>query len=66
MKPHYFDQEKPDADDILLNMAKGQGYVPSSCLLGGMIVMDELNKGNNPCWGCDGPRHLCKGTAKRV
>lgn len=33
MKPHYFDQPIADLDDIPLQMAKGQGYVPSTCLL---------------------------------
>ena len=55
MKPHYFEQAEADQDDMQLGMAKMQGYVPSGCLLGGMIVMDEVGKGNHPCWGCNGP-----------
>jgi len=62
MKPHYFNDDKPDADDILLAMAKGQGYVPKTCLLGGETVMLEVNNGNNPCDGCQGPRDRCGGT----
>ena len=65
MKPHYFNQEKADADDMALGMAKMQGYVPSSCLLGGIVVMSEINHGLNPCWGCNGPRSKCYGKPKR-
>ena len=64
MKMNYFAQEKPDADDIMLEMAKGQGYVPAGCLLGGMVAMSEVNKGNSPCWGCNGPREKCGGKPK--
>lgn len=61
MKPHYFNQEKPDSDDIQLQMAIHQGYVPKTCLLGGIVVMDEINNQRNPCWGCEGPREKCHG-----
>jgi len=61
----YFSQEKPDEDDFMLEMAKGQGYVPVNCLLGGMIVMDEVKSGRNPCWGCNGPREKCGGKPRR-
>lgn len=60
MKVHYFDQEKPDPD-MYLDMAKGQGYVPQGCLLTGFVVMSEINKGNDPCAGCHGPRERCHG-----
>ena len=66
MKPHYFNQEESDNDDMQLNMAKMQGYVPKTCLLGGMIVMGEVSNGSNPCWGCNGPREKCLGEARRV
>ncbi len=66
MKLNYFAQETPDADDIMLEMAKGQGYVPVGCLLGGMVAMSEVNKGNNPCWDCNGPREKCGGQPKRA
>ena len=65
MKPHYFNQAEADVDDIQLGMAKMQGYVPKTCLLGGVVVMDEIGKGRNPCWGCNGPRELCKGKPKQ-
>jgi len=63
MKLHYF-QETPDSDDMLLNMAKSQGYVPQSCLLGGQIVMGLVNDGKDPCTGCEGPREKCGGRLK--
>lgn len=65
MKPHYFDQEAADSDDHQLGMAKMQGYVPKKCLLGGAVVMGEINAGRNPCWGCEGPREKCGGKPKR-
>ena len=61
MKLHYFDQDKADESDIFLKMAIGQGYVPSTCLLGGMVVMDEVKKGNDPCAGCHCNRSKCGG-----
>jgi len=61
MKPHYFDQETADDDDMLLNMAKGQGYVPQTCLLSGVLVMGIINDGKDPCIGCNCPREKCKG-----
>lgn len=66
MKPHYFEQEKADEDDIQLKMAKGQGYVPSTCLLGGMVVMGEITSAHNPCDGCAGPREKCHGRGKET
>ena len=64
MKPHYFEQATADTDDAMLAMAKMQGYVPNDCLLGGVVVMSEINKGINPCLGCNGPRQKCGGIAK--
>ena len=61
MKPHYFNQGKVDGDDINLQMAIGQGYVPQTCLLGGIVVMDFINGGKDPCKGCHGPREKCHG-----
>lgn len=62
--PHYFNQVEPDENDIFLKMAKGQGYVPSSCLLGGQTVMGLVNSGKDPCKGCEGPRERCGGRQK--
>jgi hypothetical protein len=61
MKPHYFDQEKADGDDIQLKMAVAQGYVPETCLLGGVTVMGVQNMGADPCDGCACPRDRCEG-----
>ena len=61
MKPHYFDQDKADSDEMILYMAKIQGYVPQTCLLGGPIVMGVVNRGEDPCKGCQGPREKCHG-----
>ena len=65
MKPHYFEQTEADSDDMQLGMAKMQGYVPKGCLLGGMVVMDEVTKGRNPCWGCECQRDKCNGKPKQ-
>jgi hypothetical protein len=61
MKLHYFNQVKPDADDLFLRMAVQQGYVPKTCLLGGEVVMGLVNSGADPCKGCEGPRAKCLG-----
>lgn len=65
MKLHYFSQLTADTDDFQLSMAKTQGYVPQDCLLGGIVIMAEIGTGNNPCWGCEGPREKCGGKLKR-
>ena len=65
MKLHYFEQDTADGDDIQLAMAKVQGYVPKTCLLGGMVVMDEIQSDRDPCAGCEAPRRKCLGRAKR-
>lgn len=66
MKPHYFKQDEADADDMQLGMAKMQGYVPKTCLLGGLVVMGEVSAGRNPCSECEGPREKCHGKAKQT
>lgn len=65
MKPSYFEQDQADADDMMLGMAKMQGYVPQTCLLGGKVVMSEINRGESPCSGCNGPREKCLGKPRR-
>lgn len=64
MNAHYFDLEVADPSDMLLGMAKMQGYVPEKCLLGGAVVMAEVQAGKSPCWGCNGPRNKCGGKPK--
>ena len=66
MKPHYFEQQEADTDDMLLGMAKMQGYVPQTCLLGGATVMGEVRAIRSPCDGCHGPREKCKGKPYNV
>jgi len=65
MKLHYFVQDEADKSDMLLGMAKTQGYVPETCLLGGATVMHEVQAGHNPCDGCEGPREKCKGSKRK-
>jgi hypothetical protein len=61
MKPHYFNQDKADTDDIQLKMARAQGYVSRKCLLGGAVVMGLINESKSPCKGCACPREKCEG-----
>lgn len=66
MAYHYFD--KPEGEpitDLLLQMGKDQGYVPKTCLLGGIVVMAEVNAGKDPCAGCNGPREKCHGRPRK-
>ena len=65
MKPHYFEQGKADINDIHLEMAKAQGYVPTTCLLNGVVVMAEVREGRDPCAGCKGERSQCHGRPER-
>lgn len=64
MKIQYFQQGVPDSDDIMLDLAKAQGYTPKGCLLGGMIVMAEVQSGRHPCDGCNCLREKCGGKPK--
>ena len=61
MKVNYFNQSEADKDDHLLNMAKMQGYVPQTCLLGGNTVMGLINQAKLPCEGCNCDRNKCNG-----
>ncbi len=61
MKPHYFDQDAADPDDMQLKMAKAQGYVSRKCLLNGTLVMSLIRDSKSPCEGCAGPREKCEG-----
>ena len=65
MKPHYFEQDAPDTDDMMLQMAIHQGYVPPGCLLGGVVVMAIIGDGGDPCEGCAGPRARCQGRPEK-
>jgi len=61
VKTHYFDDPEASPRDELLTLAKRQGYVPKTCLLGGETVMGLVNKGEDPCLGCQCDRIKCKG-----
>ena len=61
MKNHYFEQDEADSDDMMLEMAKAQGYVPHTCLLGGPTVMLIVREGKSPCEGCNCQRNKCLG-----
>lgn len=65
MKLCYFLQEAADADDLKLAAAIKEGKVPSSCLLGGPVVMLAVAAGRDPCSGCNGLRERCKGREKQ-
>jgi len=54
------EQEK----DVMLEMCKGQGYVPQGCTLPGMLVFTLVNKGEKPCDGCNTDRSKCGGSPK--
>lgn len=60
-RPHYFDMDEAPSDDVPLRIAKGRGYVPDGCLLGGQLVMAMVREGKDPCVGCEGPREKCGG-----
>ena len=66
LKPHYFNDEQADPNDMPLGMAKMQGYVPDGCLLGGSVVMGLVGEGKSPCAGCEGPRARCGGYTGHV
>ena len=61
MRLHYFDTGEPDPADWLLCMCKEQGYVPETCLLGGVTAWAETKAGRDPCSGCHGNRSKCGG-----
>ena len=51
-------------NDMFLEMAIQQGYVPKDCMLTGQIVMGLVNKGEDPCKGCNQDRSVCGGRSK--
>ena len=65
MRLHYFDLETAPESDTLLNMCKEQGYVPGTCLLGGMTAWSEVKAGRDPCSGCHCDRDKCHGRRER-
>jgi hypothetical protein len=65
-KVHYFDQDTADIDDLVLRMAKNQGYVPQNCLLGGQTVWGIVTAGDDPCRECKCDRSKCHGRPAAV
>jgi len=50
--------------DTLREMCIQQGYVPPKCALPGPMVWGLMQKGEDPCAGCNVPRSECGGRAK--
>lgn len=61
MKLAYFHLLTADNDDVMLGEAKVMGYVPETCLLGGVQVWKLIKAETDPCMSCNGPREKCKG-----
>lgn len=62
LKIHYFDQDAPDQDDLLLQQAIKEKRVPDTCLFGGAMVMEFAAKDRDPCGVCPCPvRDKCGG-----
>ncbi|OPY57150.1 MAG: hypothetical protein A4E55_01832 [Pelotomaculum sp. PtaU1.Bin035] len=57
-------EEKPQLQptgDMFRDMCIHQGYVPATCTLPGLIAWGLVNKGEDPCAGCNGDRSVCNG-----
>ena len=50
--------------DSLLQLCIAQGYVPKDCYLPGVIAFVLVNKGEDPCRGCNLERKVCGGRPK--
>jgi hypothetical protein len=61
VKVAYFHLQTADNDDRALGEAKVMGYVPETCLLGGVLVWKSIAAGLDPCSGCGGARPRCGG-----
>jgi hypothetical protein len=42
-----------------------QGYIPTTCTMDGQLAWLLVRKGENPCWGCNEDRKICKGQEKK-
>ena len=56
--------QKKAKHDVQLRIAKAQGYVVEGCYLPGFVVMLLIQKGENPCAGCNNDRSVCGGKPK--
>lgn len=52
-------------NDLMLKMCVGQGYVPATCYLPGPIVWGLMQRGEDPCAGCNLDRGRCHGRPHR-
>lgn len=51
--------------DISREMCIKQGYVPPKCTLPGLLAMFLVQKGEDPCAGCNMDRGTCEGRPKK-
>lgn len=51
--------------DLMREMCVAQGYVPAKCQLPGMIALALVNKGEDPCAGCNLDRGVCGGRPRK-
>lgn len=65
MKAQYFNQRRPDADDVSLQKAIQDEVVPEKCLLGGLLVLQIHQHQHDPCEWCPGPRERCGGRPQK-
>lgn len=52
--------------DHLLSICKDSGHVPYSCMKKGMLVMDSVRNGIDPCGFCSYDRDSCRGRPKII
>lgn len=64
--PTLAEEQERAAKDVLLQAAIGQGYVPKTCLLAGVVVMAATQMDGDACAGCNIEREKCHGRPKRV
>lgn len=56
---------RAESGDQVLVQCVRQGYVPKDCQLAGVLVFFLVNKGEDPCAGCNHDRTKCGGREKR-
>jgi len=47
--------------DHMFPLVVGQGWVPSTCKMSGMLVFAIMQSEGDPCARCNHPRSECKG-----
>lgn len=53
--------DESPADKMYKSMSIQQGYIPKTCTLPGQLVWLLVNKGEDPCAGCNENRNICGG-----